>query len=409
MNTTLLFTSLFVGLSSFSQTPDSVVLGPGYANESYYNINTGEVLNVSNSGWDLTFDLSAYGGAIRLNRKYDQVYLYPGTTADWATLDTAGYQSWNSYIDGYNSWSEGALNACANPGIDTDMGWGEYNTITHITTGSRLFVIKLQDNSFRKLHIQSLSAGVYSFRYANIDGTNEVSETITKADYSGKNFIHYSILNQQIIEREPLSSDWQLVFTNYVLELAPGYFSGVTGVLANTTFKTNQVAEVNNLPSPDATPDDAIFSDTVSTIGYDWKWFNSGTFTYEIVDSLAYFVQDEAGNIWKLIFTGFGGSSTGKILFTKQQITFAKIENQSTPNLFIYPNPASEFIFINEAEELVSIHLYSNDGRLIEIIQVTPNTSMFTIPVAQFEAGKYIIEMHTNTDRIIVQTCIITH
>src|SRR5687767_5983376 len=113
MRTSLLIFSLSVSLVASSQELDSVILGPGYSNESYYSFENGEVANVSNLNWDLAFDLSAYGATIRMNRKTDVLFLYPGTASDWATVDTAGHTGWDQYIDGYESWSQGALNAPA--------------------------------------------------------------------------------------------------------------------------------------------------------------------------------------------------------------------------------------------------------------------------------------------------------
>lgn len=402
MKKSLLIIAAGFGLNSISQTLDSVILGAGYANESYYSLANGEVANVSNLNWDLAFDLSPFGSTIRMNRKTDVLYLYPGTAADWSTVDTAGHLNWEQYIDGYTSWSEGALNAPADISNPVDLGWGNYNTITHITEGSRLFVIKLDDDSYRKLLIETLASGVYTFKYANIDGSNEVSETITKSTYTGQNFIHYSILNETVVDREPASADWDLVFTNYVLELAPNYYSGVTGALSNSTFRTLTTAKVNGVPAADANYATATYTDEANTIGYDWKTFNMGTFSYDIPDSLCYFVKDENDNTWKIVFTGFVGSSNGKIYFTKEQITFAStLENN--PNSFsIYPNPAADLIYLN-GENLKLVNIHNSAGQLIYSETLAEGQSLYTIPVSDLNAGLYILQVTTTENEIITK------
>jgi hypothetical protein len=72
---------LIITLISFTysaQVYDSVFLQSGYTNQSYYNLNSGEVANVDNENWDLAFSLSAYGSSIRINGKTGtELYVYP--------------------------------------------------------------------------------------------------------------------------------------------------------------------------------------------------------------------------------------------------------------------------------------------------------------------------------------------
>jgi hypothetical protein len=61
---------------------------------------------------------------------------------------------------------------------------------------------------------------------------------------------------------------------------------------------------------------------------------------------LVYFVQARNGNIWKMVFTGFSGSSTGTYEFYKEPVSSVGLtEALSAPNvLSVYPNPASTMI-----------------------------------------------------------------
>lgn len=392
------------------QEQDSVTLGASYMNESYYSLENGEVQNLTNLNWDLAFDLSPYGGAIRLNRKTDVLFLYPGSSTDWSSLDTAGHLTWNQYNNGYESWSDGALNSPADISDPSDLGWGLYNGITHVTEGSRIFVIKLDDDSYRKLFVEQLAAGTYTFKYSNIDGTNEVNETIVKSDYTGKNFIHYSILNEGILDREPASADWDLVFTNYVLELAPGYFSGVTGVLTNSTFRAITVSESNAVPFADAYYDMNPFQSEINVIGYDWKTFNSGTFTYEIEDSLCYFIQDENENVWKLIFTGFSGGATGKIFFTKEQVTFAELDGLEFENTILYPVPANDNLYIKtNLDAISSISIYSVSGQLLKVYTDFVNEGEIVISTTDFNNGIHVVQITMDSGEIQNHKIIVQH
>lgn len=135
----ILFTTALINNISAQVVNDSVAIEPGYMNQSYYNLQSGEVSNISNNDWDLAFDVSAFGAAIRLNRRIDNIYVAPIDTADWLSLDTTGYITWDEYSDGYDAWANGALNAPADPEVAEDLGWGLYNTITHATIGNRIF------------------------------------------------------------------------------------------------------------------------------------------------------------------------------------------------------------------------------------------------------------------------------
>ena len=73
------------------------------------------------------------------------------------------------------------------------------------------------------------------------------------------------------------------------------------------------------------------------------------SFTFLITDSTVYFVKDQAGNIWKILFTSFEGSSTGNFSFEKLLLSQpTAIESNATNSieLTIYPNPASDYINI---------------------------------------------------------------
>ncbi|HIP31124.1 MAG TPA: hypothetical protein EYG86_00025, partial [Crocinitomicaceae bacterium] len=113
-----------------------------------------------------------------------------------------------------------------------------------VITGDRIFIIKLADGTYQKLIIEMLQGGVYTFKYADLDGENEVSASLTKSDYDGKNFGYYSIQNNTVLDREPVSPEWDLLFTKYVVDLGGGFLYGVSGVLANVNV---QVAQANGV------------------------------------------------------------------------------------------------------------------------------------------------------------------
>ena len=333
---------LSLGLNVFSQQVDDFVfLESGYSHQSYYSFANEEVANVDNTDWDLAFDSDPLDVSIRINGQIGtELYVYQnGDISNWdESADTTGLSTWSQLYDSDFNWSEGAFNTNVDPSNTFDYGWGVYNPITHHVVGDSLYIIKLSDGSFKKLWIESMISNVYSFRYADLDGSNEVIETFAKSDYSTKNYGYYSIQNETAIDREPDAATWDILFTKYIGTYEPGVHYPVTGVLHNKGLLSSQA---DNVDVDAALWTDFTFSDTISIIGYDWKTFNLGDFTWAITPDQCFFVVDQEGLIWKIIFTEFIGSSTGEIDFLKEQVgMYVGIDELNTISEFtIYPNP----------------------------------------------------------------------
>jgi hypothetical protein len=389
----------------FSQLSDSVFLFASYSNQSYYNLNSGEVANVDNNNWDLAFSAAGGGASIRINGQSGVVlYNYPnGDTSAWTSLDTNGINNWNSVYNSDNSWGNGAFNIHASSSNPMDLGWGIYSTITHHVTGDSINVIKLSNGAYKKLQIIKLSSGSYDFKYANIDGSNEVITSISKSNFTGKNFGYYSLVNGTEIDREPLSDDWHIVFTKYITALPSGMNYGVTGVLSN---KNMEVAKVENVDVNNANPIGLSYQSAINTVGYNWKSFNMGTFSYDIQDSLCYFIKDIAENIWKLQLTYFEGSSTGKIVFNVEGVTSTDLEKDNGFTFNIFPNPSNngKISFIYDANRIYdnsSIEIFNINGELIKSLYLKDSGfNMKNISLEGIDSGIYIVCYSNGNDKI---------
>ena len=207
-----------------------------------------------------------------------------------------------------------------------DFGWGIYNTTTHEVVGVRVFIVRLRNKEWKKLFIESLDNNIYTFKYADLDGSNEVIQTIDKTDYANKNLVFYSIENDMILDLEP--EQWDLLFTRYrsPLDAGGGDFINylLTGVLSAPGVEIAQASAidpttVNHLDYADQ------YSDTIDIIGHDWKWFDLGTFTWVVASDRVYFVKTPESELWKLQFTDFGGSSTGTTSLTKHSLSLSQV------------------------------------------------------------------------------------
>jgi hypothetical protein len=398
-----------ISLNSLIAQPvyDTVYVQEGYTHQSYYSFANDEVANIINNDWDIALEMGGFGVAIRINGQLGtELYTYPdGDTADWATLDTAGLASWTQSYDSDQNWELGAFNQGADTSSFVDFGWGYYNTTTHVVSGDSLFVIKLSNGDYKKVWIMNMNPNPgfneYNFKYADIDGSNEVMVEYEKSNYAGKNFGYYSLQNEEEVDREPASDTWDIVFTKYG-SLAPGAYYNVTGGLTNKNVWTAQADEVD---VESAVWSDYLFNDTISTIGYDWKTLNFQTFEYEVAEDRCYFIEDVDGNIWKVVFTAFGGSSNGMIAFTKEQVGTVGINEVEDEVAFVlYPNPATDgqvnIKFNNESSSVLTTITDLNGRQVLAEQFNTPGEQIQQLDVAHLSPGLYIISIENKASKI---------
>jgi hypothetical protein len=290
---------------------ETVSLGAGYSNEVFYRLSDGMVTSVPRNDWDIAFIVAAREAAILTNATSGVVLkVYPVSQGwNWSDpVDTAGYYGWSPLYNSDTTWTEGAfnMNATGHP----NYGWGEYDMNTHNLNGVSLYIIKTRAGSFKKIWIMNKYSTLqqYIFRYADLDGSNEKTVSLDLGG-STKNFVYYSIDTNEEVDREPDSDKWDLVFTKYI-DKSINYT--VTGVLQNM--------DVTALESTDTDPKSTVFPTTgyltnISTIGSDWKIIDMQTFQYTIDNSRVFFVKDINGDIYRIRFTAFEGSSTGNVSF----------------------------------------------------------------------------------------------
>jgi len=397
----LLTLMLSVTTISRAQVYDVVSIGAGYTNQTFYSLADGEVSSVSNTDWDLAFQISGFQASILVNGKNNVRLFRSGLDANaWGNItanDTVGVlNSANELLNQDTSWWAGAFNITADLSNQFDLGWGVYDLATHVVTGDSLFFLKLSTGTVKKLWIQALQNGTYFFAYADLDGTNEVNATLDKLAFAGKNFGYYSIINGVTLDREPNKYLWDLTFQQYMATTPIVY--KVTGVLANDSVQTVKTypVDVNTV-----TPWGAPFNYTICNIGYNWKTFDFGTNTWAIEDSTVYFVYGRPGGLWKMTFTGFGGSATGDYEFTKEQISSTGLnENGGKPVILdVFPNPASTqshlTLFIEKFNPENSAGIYDVSGRLIHEIEIPSGNGLqdFTINTTDLKAGVYFIRV----------------
>ncbi|MFO7656797.1 MAG: hypothetical protein R6W78_07000 [Bacteroidales bacterium] len=294
----------------------SLSMGAGYINDVYYSFEEDKTLSVNRTNWDIAFGTYVMSPSIIINSGNGvQLYEVSKDTSDYYNpIDTNGMASHETLQNSLGSWDVGAFSA--NMGGGFNFGWGIYNHNSKNVNGAALYLVKLADNSVKKIFIRQKNGfenKVY-FLFANIDGSDEHLVALANNAYTGKEYVFYSLKDNAVADREPLREDWDLLFTKY-FDTQISYL--VTGVLSKPGVK---VAKVSGVTPSEADTANATFVSTVAPIGYDWKQFDMQTNTFTIADDVSYFVKTTQGNVYQLYFSKFEGAATGNLGFSKKKI-----------------------------------------------------------------------------------------
>ncbi len=395
---------------------DSIVMSAAYANEVYYSMKNGIVMIGSRNTWDIAFRTMKRSSSILTNDGAGVVlYTYPKSdTTGWNTMDTVGLSTWKPMYNDPNDWENGAFsrNARGHP----DYGWCKYNDVTHNLVGDSLFVIKVRDGSFKKLWIvkKYSSADIYLFRYANLDGSSP-NEVLLNLSTMNQDFFGYSIQTNEPINFEPTKFLWDIVFTKYVSVQSDGSPYPVVGVLSNDSVKVKHFHPVSPTYSDFGA---GTWDSTRSPIGWNWKKFDMGSYTYLVPDSNDYFVKPVQGDIYKLYFTAFNSgtaaNSPGLVKFSLGKVAGAGFTalNNNDIQLSVFPNPASNRIHINMTGytgEDLTFTLTDLSGRQLRADRprrMTDGFNAYSMDVAGVQPGIYFVTVSNAAMKTVAKVII---
>ncbi|MCX6248740.1 MAG: T9SS type A sorting domain-containing protein [Bacteroidetes bacterium] len=382
---------------------DSITMGQYYANEIYYSMKNGEVSSYARNSWDIAFRTTIRSSSILTNDGYSVIlWSYPkADTAGWASVDTSGLYTWTPMYNDPGDWENGAFsrNATGHP----DYGWGRYNDQTHDVVGDSIFIIKLRNGSFRKLEIIRKNSvnNIYYFRFAKLDGTGQQDLSLNCNTYLAREFVGYSIETNEVVEYQPNKTDWDILFTKYMSIQHNGQPYAVTGVLNRDGVKSKTFYPVS-LDYVDFTR--GTWDSTRSAIGWEWKYIDTN-YVYHIKDSTVYFVKSSNGEVVKLVFSKFAGSSTGLIVFKTGKVPGLGIPvNQNSGEISVYPNPATDLVhvtFTRTSVEPSILELTDISGRLVEKRLVNTDSGMVLLNVSGLGSGIYIIKLSSPEGSVI--------
>jgi len=373
-----------------------VSYGPGYSQQLFYSLSSQESVSLDDAAWDIAFTAQGLQDAgIFLNEAASsdendaplELYLVPGKSYEEViSEDDLGGRLYNDE----QSWQYGAFNAMRSENNPLDYGWGTYDPSAMAVEGTQLFALKLRDGSFRKLEISALNGTAYEVRHAAFDGSGELSFSVDKSNHEDTGLVFYSLTANEVVAEVPATGDWDLLFTRYTTPLDDGQGNILDYLLTGTLSGLGvEVAQADGIDP--ATVEFDAYRDSLQSaldiIGYDWKSFDLNTFSWSLPLDRVYFVKTAEGQVYKLQFVDFEGSSTGVAVFEQTDLGITNsIETSAIVNDFtLFPNPVRDIVTIGltlEQATRARLQLFSTSGQTVWSAE------------AQFPAGFQVKELN---------------
>ncbi len=395
----ILYSIVLILITVYASAQETVSLGAGYTQDVYYQLNSKEKTPVSNSNWTLAFATSAFDVSIRVNHLLvPHVYAIDGDSAAFATINLNSVSGTDEYFNSDESWEYGALNMPAT-GSQFDYGWGSYDPGSHNVNGSRIFVLEFANGDYKKVFIKKKSvANVYGFMVANLDNSEFVNQSFSGSTFGDRMFYYYDASSNTLLNREPVTDNWDLLFCRYYGLQPNEQYYPVAGVLQHKAVK---VIQLDNINVQMITPDlymDSTYSENISSIGYDWKTLNA-QFQYEMVGNRAYIVKAQDNNVYSIVFNSFGGSANGNIVFNQVQLEATSVNTVlNDMNVYVLNNPVNDILQVvidATATAPVQLDLMNLNGQVLSNKQnvITPGIHLQSFDVTALSQGIYLLRI----------------
>ncbi len=419
----LLAAAILTGFFATAQegyTEVNVAMQPAYANQVFYKFATNTQTAVPAASWDISFE-KAVGqmgmGAIRVNDgRGIRIFQAASTEAGYTTVDVAQETTWTELYNSHLTWAEGAFDNADNPNQGPlNFGWGNYNTSSHHVEGVAVFVLKFGADGYKKIFIDDFNPynGEMTFRYSSWNGTawsaDEVKVVDTDASATHR-FTHFSLTTNDVVTVAPADADWDMVFRKYyapVTAMGQTAMYNVTGALQSPLVTVAQIAETGNTGATPTLPGAAAYSDEINTIGDDWKAFTGGT--YVINPTNTYYVKHTDGNIYRMFFTSFSGTTAGTLSFNFKNVSSTAGMEGFDKNAFgFYPNPTADknitliYDLQNSDAAKNTVSIYSMTGAKVYETALTSDSGFNAqqINLSNLTSGVYIVTLESGKNTV---------
>lgn len=267
-----------------------IEMGSEYSQQIWFDLGNLEVVSTNaRDAWELAFDCSDSLAFVHLN---SGLMMQAAITDETELSAVTSEQGLDFKID----HPTGELDSLA-------MGkWWQHGRVVVLDLG---VTTQGSPRGYRKMMVESLDNGIYTFHYANLDDSN--AHTVQLEKDGRYNRIMYSLSDHEQRFIEPQKEAYDLVFRQYSHTFYNPYVPySVNGVLINPSGVL--VAEDSASSFADISRywvDSYTFTDMLNVIGYDWKVYNFSTNLYELKPWKNFIVRDYEGYYYKIHFLDF--------------------------------------------------------------------------------------------------------
>jgi hypothetical protein len=269
-----------------------IEIGYPYTYQVYYDCGTNSVVKTNTKyDWDLSFECTPSGFHVLVNTAKGIFVSNEGNVPFSSVTSTTGVTwLWDA--------PSGNLDSTA---------FGNWQATNNVYIVDRQYNASGGHIGYKKIQIQSVDNLSYTFKYADLDGNNEITYIINKD--ASRNFIHFNFDNGgQTLFLEPNKNNWDLLFSNHYHK-----FSNLPLPFVLTQVLTNKsngvlVAEDNNNNFFNITLKDTsnyTFTNIWDEIGYDWKIRDSQNNSFTIDAKKSFIVKTTEGLFYKIRFIDF--------------------------------------------------------------------------------------------------------
>lgn len=275
-------------------------MGLDYSNQVFVSLKQNKIVHTSkNASWDLAFETGADHFSVYINGSKN-LFVYNTHLQDPAKVNqTMSIPPGQWLVDAPNG----------NPSQTGIGSWREENG----DSKEEVYMIKIGSVNIKyyKIVIRKGDASGYTLAFGAIQDTELQEITIPKDE--AYNYSYFNLEEGALAYPEPPRTDWDVVFTRYMhiyydMDNFPYPVNGVllnpyqTSVLvADTTLSFEEVAY-----NPDYT--DADFSRDRDFIGFNWKTYNTSTYT--VNSHKVYIIRTQEDRQWKWRFLSYEKGNT---------------------------------------------------------------------------------------------------
>lgn len=278
-----------------------IEMGPGYANQFFYSLETNSVLSQNDrNAYDLLFDCDANSFYIWLNTaKFMSVIKTDKDNLDLVTLDDTTGRDWKYELGSFNRDSSA-------------LGIWWTSAAPEPVSENRVYIIHLgldangESMGYVKLLVHDFTGGEYSISYVRVGENNSHNFSIPKDNT--RNYAYFTFTNNAGIVNniEPDKALWDFCFTRYSVVFYDPYYLPylVTGVLHNPSRVQAYIDSTVNFETITVSDFElGRLQNDRDAIGYGWKRFTNND--YITLPGHVYFVKTAEDRFYKLHFVDF--------------------------------------------------------------------------------------------------------